>query len=180
MTCLHHHIEVGQVYEACADCGAIRRRPRPGDTRADEWHVCDLCRTSSQAGPTQSALAAREVGQVTTSEWIYEAARLEAMASHRRIVPETWAQRDEAFRAQMTAYVESLRGKPLPTPEAAHDSWWRKYEEMGWQYGPVRDVKAKTHPDMVPFANLPKDERDKDEVFLALVAFAFRYIEVHP
>jgi hypothetical protein len=51
---------------------------------------------------------------------------------------------------------------------------------MGWQYGPVRDVKAKTHPDMVPFANLPKDERDKDEVFLALVAFAFRYIEVHP
>jgi len=114
--------------------------------------------------------------KITTTEFIYEVARLEAIASERRIVPEIWEKRDEAFKKQMTEYVEGLRGKTLPTPEEAHNSWWRKYEEMGWKYGEVRDIVAKTHPDMVPFNELPKDERDKDEVFLALVDFAFKYI----
>ena len=115
---------------------------------------------------------------MTTTEWIYEAARLEAIASNRSIIPEIWEERDEKFRNQMTEYVESLRGKPLPTPEEAHDSWWKKYEEMGWVYGEKRDTAAKTHPDMVAFSDLPKDERDKDEIFLSLVAFAFRFIEL--
>jgi hypothetical protein len=113
---------------------------------------------------------------MSVTEWIYEAARLEAMASGRRIVPEPWGERDDVFREQMTEYVESLRGKPLPTPEEAHDSWWQKYLDMGWRYGPERDPVEKTHPDMVPYDDLPKDERDKDEVFLALVEFAFRHI----
>lgn len=114
--------------------------------------------------------------EITPTEFIYEVARLEAVASKRRIVPEVWEKRDEAFKNQMTEYVEGLRGKNLPTPEEAHDSWWRKYEEMGWKYGAVRDVIAKTHPDMVSFSELPKDEQDKDEIFLALVEFAFKYI----
>ena len=114
--------------------------------------------------------------KMSVTEWIYEVARLEAIASERRIVPEPWNERDIKFREQMTSYVESLRGKALPTPEEAHDSWWRKYEEMGWVYGDVRDTEKKTHPDMVPFADLPKDEQDKDEIFLELVKFAFKYI----
>lgn len=114
--------------------------------------------------------------KISPTEWIYEVARLEALASGRSIVPEIWEKRDDAFRNQMTNYVESLRGKVLPTPEEAHDSWWRKYEEMGWKYGEVRDTVAKTHPDMVSFNELPKDEQDKDEIFLALVGFAFKYI----
>lgn len=113
---------------------------------------------------------------ITTTEFVYEVARLEAIASKRRIVPEPWEERDDKFRSQMTEYVESLRDKQLPTPEEAHNSWWRKYEDMGWKYGEVRDTVAKTHPDMVPFADLPKDERDKDEIFLAIVEFAFKYI----
>jgi len=113
---------------------------------------------------------------MTRTEWIYEAARLEAIASNRRIVPEPWVERDSTFRTQMIAYVEGLADKPLPTPEEAHDSWWREYEAMGWTYGPVRDTEAKTHPDMVPFDELPEDERTKDEIFLALVEFAFRFI----
>ena len=56
------------------------------------------------------------------TEWIYEVARLEAIASGRSIVPEIWEKRDETFKKQMTDYVESLREKALPTPEEAHDS----------------------------------------------------------
>jgi len=71
-------------------------------SKALEEAVQDLRELADDYERRSKILAAREVGQVTTSEWIYEAARLEAMASHRRIVPETWAQRDEAFRAHMT------------------------------------------------------------------------------
>lgn len=109
--------------------------------------------------------------------FIYEAARLQALAVGAPVVPEPWAERDVAFREQMTAYVDVLcNAVELPTPEAAHDSWWRKYEEMGWRYGPVRDVEAKTHPDMVPFDELEQREQAKDAVFLALVEIARDWI----
>ncbi|MGC8622087.1 MAG: RyR domain-containing protein [Caldisphaera sp.] len=110
------------------------------------------------------------------AEWIYTVGRLESIAVNRRIIPEKWEERDKEFRKQFTDYIESLQGKPLPTPEEAHNSWWRRYKEMGWKYGEVRDPVVKTHPDMVPFNELPKDEQEKDEAFLALVEFAFKYI----
>jgi hypothetical protein len=54
---------------------------------------------------------------MTPTEWIYEAARLEAIASKRRIVPEQWEKRDSAFKEQMTdlALVE-FAFKYIPTP----------------------------------------------------------------
>ncbi len=109
--------------------------------------------------------------------FVYEAARLQAKAVDAPIVPEPWDERDEAFRSQMIEYVDKLcRAETFPTPEEAHDSWWRKYEEMGWVYGPERDPIAKTHPDMVPFGELEQREQDKDAVFLALVAIARDWI----
>lgn len=109
--------------------------------------------------------------------FVYEAARLQAIAVDAPVVPEVWSERDQAFRDQFVRYVDGLcETDEFPTPEAAHDSWWRAYEEMGWVYGPVRDTEKKTHPDMVPFADLEQREQDKDAVFLALVAIARDWI----
>jgi hypothetical protein len=111
------------------------------------------------------------------SVFVYEAARLQAIAVAAPVVPELWPERDEAFREQFKRYVDGLCiADRLPTPEEAHDSWWRAYEQMGWTYGPVRDVEAKTHPDMVPFADLEQREQDKDAIFLALVEIARDWI----
>lgn len=112
------------------------------------------------------------------AEFVYEAARLEAIASRRPIVPETWTNRDDAFREQFVPVIGRLCADDAPptTPEAEHDSWWEAYIVMGWHYGPVRDVVAKTHPDMVPYAELPTSEREKDGVFLALCGLARQWI----
>jgi hypothetical protein len=111
------------------------------------------------------------------SIFVYEAAILQAVAVGAPIVPEPWPERDKAFRDQFIDYVEKLcEADEFPTPEEAHDSWWRAYEEMGWTYGPVRDVEAKTHPDMVSFYELEQREQDKDAVFLALVRIARDWI----
>lgn len=115
--------------------------------------------------------------QLRRSVFVYEAAREQAIAVNAPIVPEHWHQRDQAFRDQFVRKIEELCGQPsLPTPEEAHDSWWRAYEAMGWTYGAVRDPVQRTHPDMVPFGDLEPREQAKDAVFLALVAIARDWI----
>jgi len=101
---------------------------------------------------------------------IYEATRLEARWSNRSIVPEKWEKRDKAFQNQMVKIIEKyLKLKRLPTPKQAHDSWMKSYLKMGWKYGKKRDKVLKTHPDMVDYNKLPKDEKDKDAIFLSFV-----------
>ncbi len=109
--------------------------------------------------------------------FIYEAARLQAAAVNAPIVPEPWSHRDEAFRTQMLGNVAKMMGPDRFTdPEEAHDSWWEAYQQLGWVYGPVRDLEAKTHPDMAPFAELGWEERIKDAVYIALCEIARQWI----
>ena len=104
------------------------------------------------------------------SKIIYEATRLEAEWSERSIVPEIWESRDKKFKEQFIDIVSHyLSQRELPTPEEAHNSWMRSYIKMGWKYGEKRDVVKKTHPDIMDFDKLPKDEKDKDAIFLAIV-----------
>lgn len=111
------------------------------------------------------------------TEAIYEAARLEAIWSKRPVIPEPWDQRDQKFKEAMIAVVKQYLTERFPTPEEAHQSWMETYLAMGWKYGPVRDPVAKTHPDLVPYADLPKDEKDKDAVFLAMIYAIRKTIE---
>ena len=105
--------------------------------------------------------------------FVYEAARLEAEISDRPIVPEPWDDRDELFRIQFVKVVDKqCSDNKFENAESAHDSWWREYDRMGWKYGKERSTEKKTHPDMIPFNDLPKSERDKDEIFLRLCAVA--------
>ena len=111
------------------------------------------------------------------SAFVYEGARLQAAAVDAPIVPEPWDAREDAFKIQFREKIAELcAAEQFPSPEEAHDSWWRAYEDMGWTYGAVRDPGAKTHPDMVPFADLEQREQDKDAVFLALVQIARDWI----
>lgn len=55
------------------------------------------------------------------------------------------------------------------TPEQSHRGWLDEKERTGWKYGPVKDAAAKTHPCMVPYAELPAEQRAKDTLFLMSV-----------
>ena len=54
-------------------------------------------------------------------------------------------------------------------PQASHDSWRKEKIETGWVYGEVKDPEKKTHPCMVDFDQLPKEQQIKDFIFLAVV-----------
>lgn len=64
------------------------------------------------------------------------------------------------------------------TSEQLHESWCRYKIEDGWVYGEMKDAEAKTHPCLVPYAELPADQRLKDAVFRGIVtAFVETYEE---
>lgn len=56
------------------------------------------------------------------------------------------------------------------TSEQLHERWCEFKTSDGWVYGATKDSEAKTHPCLVPYADLPLDQRQKDGVFHALVA----------
>jgi hypothetical protein len=58
---------------------------------------------------------------------------------------------------------------PSATPEASHEVWMKEKELSGWKFGPVKDVAAKEHPCMVPYADLPQEQRSKDYLFRAVI-----------
>lgn len=59
------------------------------------------------------------------------------------------------------------------TPDELHEAWKASKVADGWVYGDLKDAAAKTHPCIVPYEDLPEDQRIKDRVFSAIVsAFA--------
>jgi hypothetical protein len=55
------------------------------------------------------------------------------------------------------------------TPEQSHESWLAEKRATGWTYGETKDAEHKTHPCMVPYAELPPAQKYKDTIFVAVV-----------
>ena len=56
---------------------------------------------------------------------------------------------------ELDALVEQLA-------ENSHDHWARQRIEAGWTYGPQRDDVQKTHPDLMPYGDIPEGEKKYD------------------
>ena len=65
--------------------------------------------------------------------------------------------------------VEFHRANPEASASASHISWVREKLNAGWVYGDVKNEKAKTHPCIVPFDDLPVEQQAKDFIFRAVV-----------
>lgn len=63
--------------------------------------------------------------------------------------------------------------------EHIHDVWAAERLAQGWVYGPARDDAAKTHPCLVPYAELPEKEKAFDRntalgALKAIIALGYR------
>ena len=65
--------------------------------------------------------------------------------------------------------VMHAAANPSAPPAASHDSWLAEKRAAGWKYGPVKDPEKKEHPCMVPYGDLPPQQRVKDALFIAIV-----------
>lgn len=73
-------------------------------------------------------------------------------------------QKDSAFRG----VVFHLRN-PEATPASSHESWLAAKQADGWVYGDTKDPDRKEHPCMVPYNELPLEQRVKDYLFKSIV-----------
>lgn len=62
-------------------------------------------------------------------------------------------------------------------PEDSHVSWMAQKKADGWKYGPEKDADKKRHPCMVPYSELPPEQKAKDHLFRSVVhSFFARHI----
>lgn len=80
-----------------------------------------------------------------------------------------WAEAPQWQRDSAVAGVHQLFAQPDATPEFMHQCWMKRKEADGWTYGYTLDAERKTHPCLVPWADLPKAEQAKDYLFTAVV-----------
>jgi hypothetical protein len=65
--------------------------------------------------------------------------------------------------------------------ESTHDVWAAQRMSQGWVYGSERNDAAKTHPCLVPYADLPDSEKDYDrktamETLKAIMSLGYRIV----
>ena len=86
---------------------------------------------------------------------------------------EQW-QRESAIKG-----VEYFLSNPLTTPEGQHKAWSEDKIKDGWVYGEVKDAVAKTHPCLIPYAELPVEQRVKDLLFQNTIRVAMPFLGRH-
>ena len=65
--------------------------------------------------------------------------------------------------------------------ENAHDLWAQQRAHEGWVLGPQRDDQRRTHPSLVPYAQLPESEKHLDRIaalgtLKAIMALGYRIV----
>jgi len=112
------------------------------------------------------------------AEFVYNGARLAAIAAKAPIVPIEWSEREGDFKSQFLNVIERQCGEQRSkSPEELHGSWMQAYFSMGWVYGEEYSKENKIHPDLVPYNDLGQLEQDKDAVFVALCEIARQWIQ---
>jgi hypothetical protein len=107
---------------------------------------------------------------------ICHAANLEFCESIGDSSQKPWDQAEPWQRESAVKGVKFKLDNPLAAPSAQHDAWCADKIAGGWVFGKVKDATAKTHPCLVPYDQLPLDQRIKDFLFVGIVE-AFRKAE---
>jgi len=65
--------------------------------------------------------------------------------------------------------VRYHRRNPESKPSDSHVNWLDGKARDGWTYGKIKNEEKKEHPCMLPYSELPDDQKTKDVLFVAIV-----------
>lgn len=113
--------------------------------------------------PARTALPAAEIARVAHE---INRAYCQAIGDHSQLA---WEFAPEWQRDAAHDNVAFHLLHPDAGPEASHQAWMAKKLADGWQHGPVKRPDLKQHPALLPFEQLPSEEKAKDFLFRAVV-----------
>jgi len=88
---------------------------------------------------------------------------------------------ETAQRWQKDSAIEGVHNALTgASPEQSHENWMKAKIQAGWTWGVVKDPDAKTHPALLPYAQLPDDVKLKDEIFITIVSIMKGYLRDEP
>ena len=81
-----------------------------------------------------------------------------------------WDEAPDNIKASAIDGVVKIFSGEVTSPAQSHANWKKFKIEDGWEYGPVKDLEAKTHPNIVDsYEDLPDVERHKDVLYFSVV-----------
>jgi len=81
----------------------------------------------------------------------------------------SWEDASDWQRESVIDGVTFFLRHPTAPAFMAHDNWIRTKEDAGWSYGEIKDASALTHPCMLPWNELPDEQKRKDILFHNIV-----------
>jgi len=81
----------------------------------------------------------------------------------------TWEEVGEEQRQGQIEAIKSLIIEPR-TPQTSHEIWCVAREKEGWTKDIKYDYHRKTHPNLVPYDQLPFEEQFKDHLFMGIAS----------
>lgn len=80
-----------------------------------------------------------------------------------------WEEAPEWQQQSAINGVEFHLANPNSSPSDSHESWLAEKKMQGWVWGEEKDPEKKTHPCMLHFHQLPREQQAKDYLFLGVV-----------
>jgi hypothetical protein len=80
-----------------------------------------------------------------------------------------WEDAPQWQKDSAIAGVRYRNENPGATGADMHQSWLNVKMKDGWRRGDVKDAEKKEHPCMVPYSDLPYEQKVKDHLFQAVL-----------
>lgn len=96
-----------------------------------------------------------------------------AFAARLGVEEPSWEKADPRHKESVLEGVKNILEKNF-TPEQGHENWRSRKFAEGWTHGEVKDAAKKVHPALLPYGDLPFEQKVKNELFYDVVKATYR------